>query len=102
LLEFIKFSKGRSAFYRGFLINSPWLVAMKLKLISNQAAKQRIFTWFLRRHPLPDFQEQCSRFATTVIPGLLRPKAVKEIKLLQEKCATVVIVSASPENWIVP
>jgi HAD superfamily hydrolase (TIGR01490 family) len=102
LLEFIKFSKGRSAFYRGFLINSPWLVAMKLKLISNQAAKQRIFTWFFRRHPLPDFQEQCSRFATTVIPGLLRSKAIKEIKLLQEKGATVVIVSASPENWIVP
>ncbi|HEY4208414.1 MAG TPA: HAD-IB family hydrolase [Puia sp.] len=102
LLEFIKFSKGRFAFYMGFLVNSPWLVAMKLKLISNQTAKQRIFTWFFRRHSLPDFQEHCARFAETVIPGLLRPKAIKEIKLLQEKGAEVVIVSASPENWILP
>lgn len=102
LLEFIKFSKGRFAFYSGFLLNSPWLVAMKLKLISNQRAKQRIFTWFFRRDPLRQFEDQCSRFAGTVIPGLLRPKAEKEIQLLQEKGATVVIVSASPENWIRP
>ncbi|MBN8851851.1 MAG: hypothetical protein BGO55_06095 [Sphingobacteriales bacterium 50-39] len=102
LLEFIKFSKGRFRFYIGFLLNSPWLVAMKFKVISNQTAKQRIFIWFFRNHPLEDFQEQCSRFATTVIPGLLRPKALKEIQLLQEKGATVVIVSASPENWILP
>ena len=102
LLEFIKFSKGRFKFYLGFLLNSPWLIAMKFKVISNQTAKQQIFTWFFRNHPLDDFQEQCSRFATTVIPGLLRPKALKEIQLLQEKGATVVIVSASPENWILP
>jgi HAD superfamily hydrolase (TIGR01490 family) len=102
LLEFIKFSRGRFRYYMGFLLNSPWLVAMKLKVISNQTAKQRIFTWFFRNHPLEDFQEQCNRFATTVIPGLLRPKALKEIQLLQEKGVTVVIVSASPENWITP
>jgi len=102
LLEFIKFSRGRFRYYIGFLLNSPWLVAMKLKVISNQTAKQRIFTWFFRNHSLDDFQEQCSRFATTAIPGLLRPKALKEIQLLQEKGATVVVVSASPENWILP
>jgi phosphatidylglycerophosphatase C len=102
LLEFIKFSKGRFKFYLGFLLNSPWLIGMKFRVISNQTAKQRIFTWFFRNHPLDDFQEQCSRFATTAIPGLLRPKALKEIQLLQEKGATVVVVSASPENWILP
>jgi len=102
LLEFIKFSKGRFKFYLGFLLNSPWLIGMKFRVISNQTAKQRIFTWFFRNHPLDDFQEQCSRFATTAIPGLLRPKALKEIQLLQEKGATVVVVSASPETWILP
>ncbi|HVU58045.1 MAG TPA: HAD-IB family hydrolase [Puia sp.] len=102
LLEFIKFSKGRFKFYMGFLLNCPWLVAMKFKVISNQTAKQRIFRWFFRNQPLQEFQEQCSRFAATVIPGLLRPKALKEIQLLQEKGVTVVIVSASPESWILP
>jgi HAD superfamily hydrolase (TIGR01490 family) len=100
LLEFIKFSKGRFRFYLGFALNSPWLVAMKLKLISNQAAKERIWTWFFRGCPEGSFQEQCNRFAADVLPSLIRPKALKEIRVLREKNATIVIVSASPVDWV--
>ena len=102
LLEFIKFSKGRFRFYAGFLLNSPWLIALKLKLISNQAAKERILTWFFRGTRLPAFQETCNRFAAEIIPALVRPKALQEILTLRQKGAIVVIVSASPENWIRP
>ena len=100
LLEFIKFSKGPFRFYLGFLLNSPWMVAYRLKIISNQAAKERIMTWFFRNTPLPAFQKQCDEFATTILPALIRPKALREIALLQEKDATIVIDSATPENWI--
>jgi HAD superfamily hydrolase (TIGR01490 family) len=100
LLEFIRFSKGTLPFYMGFLVNSPWLVAYRLKLISNQTAKERILAWFFRHTPLADFQENCDRFAVQVIPGLLRPKALREIGELQDKGFSIVIVSASPENWI--
>ncbi|HEY6899296.1 MAG TPA: HAD-IB family hydrolase [Puia sp.] len=100
LLEFIKFSKGTLPFYIGFALNSPWLVAYRLKLISNQAAKERILTWFFRKTPLAVFQETCDQFADQQIPALLRPKAVQEIRRLQEKGFDVVIVSASPENWL--
>jgi HAD superfamily hydrolase (TIGR01490 family) len=102
LLEFIKFTKGRFRFYLGFALNSPLLIAMKLGLISNQTAKERILTWFFRGTTDADFQDRCERFATKVLPTLLRPKAMEEIRLLQEKKATIVIVSASPENWIRP
>jgi phosphatidylglycerophosphatase C len=102
LLEFIKFSKGRPRFYIGFAINSPWLIAMKLKIISNQAAKERILTWFFRGSDSAAFQEQCDIFASKIIPGLVRNKALQEIELLRQKNATIVIVSASPENWIRP
>src|SRR5882757_6217083 len=102
LLEFIKFSKGRFRFYAGFLLNSPWLIAYRLGVISNQAAKERILTWFFGGCPLPLFQEQCESFAAGITPGLIRPKALKEIALLQEKGADIVIVSASPENWLQP
>lgn len=102
LLEFIKFSKGRFRFYLGFALNSPWLVAMKFGLVSNQAAKERILTWFFRGCPEPSFREQCERFADAVLPALMRPKALNEIRLLREKDATIVIVSASPENWVGP
>jgi len=100
LLEFIRFSKGSIPFAIGFALNSPWLVAYRLKLISNQAAKERILAWFFRNMPLAQFQEICDRFAAEAIPGLLRPKALREISDLQEKGFSIVIVSASPENWI--
>ena len=100
LLEFIRFSKGTTSFLFGFLLHSPWLVAYRLKLISNHAAKQRVLSWFFRKTPLADFDAVCSRFATEILPGLIRPKALTEIALLHEKGFTVVVVSASPENWL--
>jgi len=102
LLEFVKFSKGSLRFYLGFFLTSPWMVAYKLKLTSNHKAKEKFLTWFFSNTPQPIFQDWCQRFAAEVLPGLIRPKALTEIAKLQELGATVVIVSASPENWIQP
>ncbi len=102
LLEFIKFSKGRFRFYLGFLINSPWLLAWKAGIISNQRAKERMLTWFFGGMPLDAFQHTCNRFAATAIPNLIRPKALSEIRMLREKGVEIVIVSASPANWLQP
>jgi HAD superfamily hydrolase (TIGR01490 family) len=102
LLEFIKYYKGAARFYLGFLLNSPWLVAYKLKIISNQAGKERILTWFFGNTPQDKFQSRCDSFAAEIIPTLLRSKATQEIALLQQKGFTVVIVSASPEDWLRP
>ncbi len=46
LLEIIKFQKGKRAFYIGFLLHGPWLLAYKLKLFPNDAVKQKILTYF--------------------------------------------------------
>jgi len=100
LLEFIRFGRGKIRFAVGFLLNTPWLVAMKLKLISNQAAKQRVLSYFFGKRSLASFSRQCDEFAREVLPHLIRPKALAEIHRLKETGATVVIVSASPENWI--
>ncbi len=100
LLEFIKFSKGTFPFYLGFLLNSPWLVAYKAKLISNQQAKEKVLAYFFRDTSVEDFDKQCRDFANQVIPGLIRPGALEEINNLKQKGTEVVIVSASPENWV--
>jgi phosphatidylglycerophosphatase C len=100
LLEFIKYSKGFFFFYFGFLLNSPWLLAYKLKIISNHRAKEKILGFFFKNCPLSEFQQQCDDFAAEVIPGLIRPKALRELSLLQERGISLVVVSASPENWI--
>lgn len=100
LLEFIKFSKGNFCFYKGFLMNSPYLVAYKTKLISNQKAKEKVLQFFFRDMPAADFNRLCERFAQQALPALLRPKALEEIQKLKEDGSIVVVVSASPENWI--
>jgi phosphatidylglycerophosphatase C len=102
LLEFIKFSKGTLRFYLGFLIYSPYLFAYKAKIISNQVAKEKILRHFFRNMPVSHFRDLCERFATEGLPSLLRPKAMEEIQNLKSKGITIVIVSASPENWIRP
>ena len=100
LLEIIKYQKGVFSFYLGFLLCSPFLVAYKLGIISNQAAKEITLRWFFGKMPLAAFQEACNTFAVAGIDGLVRPKALTEIEKLKAAGAEIVIVSASAENWI--
>jgi len=100
LLEFIKFTKGDLAFRLGFLRNLHFLIAYKIKLIPNQLAKEKVLAHFFGNTPVAQFQEKCDAFSKEVIPGLIRPGAIDEIKKLQQQGIHIVIVSASPENWI--
>jgi len=100
LLEFIKFSKGVGAFYTGFALNSPYLVALKLKLMHNQVAKEKVLAHFFRNMPLKEFDEICERFQREKLPALIRLGALQEIEKLKAEGADITLVSASPENWI--
>ena len=99
LLEIIRYQKGDFRFYLGFLLNLPYILAWKAGLIPNYVAKQKVVQFFFSKMPVAEFQRQCDAFATHVLPGLLRPKALEEIKRLQDAGAEIVIVSASPGNW---
>lgn len=102
LLEFIKFYHGSTRWFFGFAINSPWLVLMKLKLIPNWRAKEKILEWFFAGETLQRFNEVSAMFCRDVVPGLIRPDALKTIRQYQSEGATVVVVSASAENWVDP
>ncbi|HYF33155.1 MAG TPA: HAD family hydrolase [Chitinophagaceae bacterium] len=99
LLEIIKYQKGTFRFYLGFLLYSPYIILWKLGIIPNYTAKQKIVNFFFGKMPVDEFQRRCDAFATEILPALLRPKAIQEIKRLQDVGAEVVIVSASPGNW---
>lgn len=100
LLEIIKFHRGARGLYTGLLKISPWLVAMKLKMVTNQAAKERLLTHFFKDLSIGDFQNICDEFTNSYLPRLIRPAALEKIKQLQERDIPVVIVSASAENWL--
>ena len=100
LLEFIKYSRGSRSFYTGFILHLPVLIAYKLQLLSNQRAKEIMLHYFFGKMPLEAFNKRCVEFTKVKMPSLLRMKALKEIKKLQESGAEIVIVSASPEQWL--
>lgn len=100
LLEFIKFCKGSFNFYIGFIIHFPILFAYKIGIVTNQKAKEAILYYFFKNISITDFHKLCDQFEEEVLPMLIRKGAYTEIKKLQEKGFTIVIVSASPEDWI--
>ena len=100
-LEFIKYQKGIFRYYMGFLLNSPFLVAYKVGIISNQLAKEKVMRFFFGNMQVEKFQLACDEFSDNAIPSLIRQKALQEIKKLQEAGVEVVIISASAENWLI-
>jgi phosphatidylglycerophosphatase C len=100
LLEFIHHSKGALAFYFGFLVLSPMLVAMRLGLLPNWRVKQWVLKLFFYRDSLESFNQACRDFSRSRLPRLLRRKALDEIREHKRNGHRVVVVTASAENWI--
>ena len=102
LLEFIKFAKGKTAFYLGFLLHLPWLLAMKCHLYPNWKTKQMIFSYFFKGVNLDEFDAVCYRFFMERGENLLYQDAVKQIKQHLYRGDKIVVISASIDNWVKP
>ena len=100
MLELAKFSRGAAGYYAGMVAISPYLIAMKIGLLSNDKAKEKLLSHFFGDMSLNDFNTLCRRFCNECLPSLIRPAALKKIKEYQAANIEVVIVSASAENWI--
>ncbi|MGP1424077.1 MAG: HAD family hydrolase [Prevotella fusca] len=102
LLEFIRFAKGSGLMYAGFLLFSPLLILMKLHLYPNWKAKQKIFSWFFKGIKINEFDLLCRTFAQQN-QHLLRPEGKEKVrKILEEDDITVLVISASIDNWVRP
>ena len=102
LLEFIRFAKGSGQMFRGFLLFSPLLILMKLHLFTNWKVKQKIFSYFFKGMKIDDFNALCTRFAEQN-KHLLRPTGIEKVRqAIAEEHTTVLIISASIDNWVRP
>lgn len=102
LLEFIRFAKGSGQMFRGFLLFSPLLLLMKLHLYPNWKAKQQVFSYFFKGMNIDDFNALCTHFAEEN-KHLLRPAGIEKVRqAIEEEQATVLIISASIDNWVRP
>ena len=101
LLEFIRFACGTLRFLLGFLLYSPLLVLMKLRLYSNGKAKQKVFAHFFQGMAIDEFDALCQDFAHTH-RHLLRPEVVRQLEQALSEGSEVLVVSASIDNWVQP
>ncbi|MDR2476130.1 MAG: HAD-IB family hydrolase [Bacteroidales bacterium] len=99
-VEIIRFSKGTLRCYAGFLLFSPMLVAMKLKLYPNGKVKQQIFSFFFKGMKLTEFNKICESFAYRSVA--CNAHIIKYIEQHQKYGNKIVIISASVENWLRP
>ena len=100
LIEFLRFAGGSARFYAVFALYSPLLVLLKLKLYSNQKAKEKIFAHYFMGLPLEQFNDLCRRFIEQKGLSLIYAEAKAQIVKHKAQGDEVVIISASIENWV--
>src|SRR6478672_6608630 len=100
LLAYFFFRHGKLKTILRLISIAPFYAMWVLKILSVQKAKEKVLSRFLKNEPLDSFNMHCEEFVRTRIPKLIRPKALIEIQKLKDNNAEVIIVSASPENWL--
>lgn len=102
LLEFIRYAKGTLLFCWGFILFSPLLVAYKMRLYPNWKVKERIFSYFFWGMPVVQFNALCEGFYKNKGKELLREDACATIRKHLSQGDSVIIVSASIRDWVLP
>ena len=102
LLLFIRFVCGQRGFVAVFLRYAPLLVLMKLKLYPNWCVKQKVFAHCFGGMTTETFNDYCRSFAQKYSSCVLRPEGLATLRKALDEGATVMIVSASVDNWVRP
>ncbi len=101
-IAFLLFARGWKLFAKCLAVHFHLLLAMKLHLKDSGKVKERIFAYYFAGMPESQFNELCQRFTATHA-SLLRRKGIEKIgEVLQDEEASVMIVSASINNWVAP
>jgi phosphatidylglycerophosphatase C len=102
MLEFARYSCGFAGYWIGICLISPWLLAMKVGLLSKRRAKEKFLIYFFEKTDVEKFNSDCVSFTATIIPRLVKKDALLAINKHREENTDIVIVSASAENWVAP
>jgi len=83
------------------LAKALWVMAAwKLGFQNNNKSKEKIFSIFFKGTDEGSYTRQCSEFASTVLPGMIKKDAMEKIQWHLNEQHKVVIVSASVESYI--
>ena len=88
-VSFLKYSVSAKKLYFGAFVLAPFIIAYKLKILSNQKAKEKVLNYFYNGMSKSDFNEICQRFSAEILNNLCKQNGDK-----------IVIVSASLQNYL--
>jgi phosphatidylglycerophosphatase C len=100
-IEFLKFTHGKIIFSLYFLMLSPVLILLKLKLIPNWRAKEIVLSFFYRSYKRDTLEKLGNEFINK-IDKLVYTEAKNKINFHKESGDRVIVVSASCNIWIKP
>ncbi|MBX2895923.1 MAG: haloacid dehalogenase-like hydrolase [Cyclobacteriaceae bacterium] len=102
LFVFTRFAVGNFKFLTGMLVLFPLLAIHKVGAFNSHVTKEIFLTYFFKGIDQAVFQNKCNEFCRSILPNLIRKDAYQAIQVHQQAGDKLVIVSASPQNWITP
>ncbi len=78
----------------------PWLLAYRLKLMSAKRIRARVTWLVMRGRHADDIAAQAAGFSREVLPEVVRPKMLEQIRWHLQQRHTVVIVSGSLDLYL--
>jgi HAD superfamily hydrolase (TIGR01490 family) len=102
LFSFTRFAVGNFKFYLGLIVIAIPLLLHILRVVSAHDAKEIFLKYFFKNFEQERFSELCELFCSETLPKIIRPGIIDIIQNHKNQNSHLVIVSASPENWIVP
>lgn len=93
---------GAMRFVVGCVRLAPVLVMYKLGLISNNVAKERLFSYFFSAMDANTFRNHCDDYSLNRIDRITSRACLERIEWHKDQGHELVIVSASVEDWIRP
>jgi phosphatidylglycerophosphatase C len=101
LFDFLQFSFGTNRLLKALLNLFPILFLHKIGIKSNHEAKQKLFSHFFKDMPVETYYDLCNKYADR-IENILSVDAINKLNEHKRKGDTVIIVSASIQDWIIP
>ena len=102
LFRFISWRRGRAEVVLDLIRTLPLLALYGARLVDNERHKMAMFAKAFRDMPGDAFERWAHDFAREEVPGMIRAEALQRVRFHQERGDRVLIISASPTDWIVP
>ena len=100
LLPFLARGLGWAGFAAVLLRTSPWLLAYALRLISNEAAKQKLFLNAFKGRSVTEVEIWTQSWLTQDLPGQMQPWTLDRLAWHQAQGHCCMMVSASPDIYL--